>query len=130
MKKDGRFAQFVDDAPYLILGAQVHNSSTWPILESGKYTEITLTPDHFDGKLNLQGDSQVQLHGQFGIHGSQHVITLPVKVRIREQRLDADTQFPVPYQKWGMTNPSTFILRVDDTVQIQIHALGRLPPLQ
>jgi polyisoprenoid-binding protein YceI len=98
------------------------------ILESGKYREITLTPDHFDGKLNLQGDSEVQLHGQFGIHGSQHEITLPVKVRIREQQLDADTQFPVPYQKWGMKNPSTFILRVDDTVQIQIHAVGRLSP--
>jgi len=55
---------------------------------------------------------------------------LPVKVRIREQQLDADTQFPVPYQKWGMKNPSTFILRVDDTVQIQIHAVGRLSPLQ
>src|SRR5450755_2031172 len=29
-KKDGRFALFVDGAPYLMLGAQVHNSSTWP----------------------------------------------------------------------------------------------------
>jgi hypothetical protein len=29
VKKDGRFALFVDDAPYLMLGAQVHNSSTW-----------------------------------------------------------------------------------------------------
>ncbi len=100
------------------------------ILESAKYPEITLAPDHFDGKLNLQGESQVQLHGQFGIHGSRHEVTLPVKVRIRGQQLDADTQFPVPYQKWGMKNPSTFILRVDDTVQIQIHAVGRLSPLQ
>jgi hypothetical protein len=30
VKKDGRFALFVDDAPYLMLGAQVHNSSDWP----------------------------------------------------------------------------------------------------
>ena len=30
VKKDGRFALFVDAAPYLMLGAQVHNSSTWP----------------------------------------------------------------------------------------------------
>jgi hypothetical protein len=30
VRKDGRFALFVDDAPYLMLGAQVHNSSTWP----------------------------------------------------------------------------------------------------
>ena len=32
VKKDGRFALFVDDAPYLMLGAQVHNSSTWPAM--------------------------------------------------------------------------------------------------
>lgn len=28
--KDGRYALFVDDAPYLMLGAQVRNSSAWP----------------------------------------------------------------------------------------------------
>lgn len=32
VKKDGRFALFVDDAPYLILGAQAHNSSGWPAM--------------------------------------------------------------------------------------------------
>jgi hypothetical protein len=30
VKNNGRFALFVDNAPYLILGAQVHNSSSWP----------------------------------------------------------------------------------------------------
>ena len=28
--KEGRYALFVDDAPYLMLGAQVGNSSAWP----------------------------------------------------------------------------------------------------
>jgi polyisoprenoid-binding protein YceI len=100
------------------------------ILESGKYRDITLTLDRFDGKLNLQGDSDVKLHGQFSIHGGQHELTLPVKVHINGQQLEADTQFLVPYQKWGMKNPSTFILRVDDTVQIRIHAVGRIAPVQ
>src|ERR1022692_4233863 len=30
VRKDGRFALLVDDAPYLVLGAQSHNSSAWP----------------------------------------------------------------------------------------------------
>jgi len=30
VKKDGRFALFVDGAPFLMLGAQAHNSSAWP----------------------------------------------------------------------------------------------------
>ncbi len=32
VEKDGRHALFVDGAPYLILGAQVNNSSAWPAL--------------------------------------------------------------------------------------------------
>ena len=32
MKKDGRYALFVDGTPYLRLGAQVHNSSAWPAM--------------------------------------------------------------------------------------------------
>ena len=32
IKKDGRYALLVDDAPYLMLGAQVHNSSDWPAM--------------------------------------------------------------------------------------------------
>jgi polyisoprenoid-binding protein YceI len=100
------------------------------ILESGKYRDITLTLDRFDGKLNPLGDSDLKLHGQFSIHGGQHELALPAKVRIKGQQIEADTQFPVPYQKWGMKNPSTFILRVDDTVQIQIHAVGSIAPVQ
>ena len=32
VKKDGRYALMVDGAPYLILGAQCHNSSAWPAM--------------------------------------------------------------------------------------------------
>ena len=32
VKKDGRYALFVDGAPYFILGAQVNNSSGWPAM--------------------------------------------------------------------------------------------------
>ena len=30
VKKDSRYGLFVDDAPFLMLGAQAHNSSAWP----------------------------------------------------------------------------------------------------
>ena len=32
VQKEGRYALFVDGAPYLILGAQVNNSSAWPAM--------------------------------------------------------------------------------------------------
>jgi hypothetical protein len=31
--------------------------------------------------------------------------------------------FEVPYVKWGMKNPSTLMLRVDDKVEITIHSV-------
>jgi len=32
--------------------------------------------------------------------------------------------FTVPYQKWGMKNPSTLFLKVSDTVEIDLSAAG------
>jgi hypothetical protein len=32
--------------------------------------------------------------------------------------------FEVPYVKWGMKNPSTLMLRVDDKVEIVIHSVA------
>lgn len=94
------------------------------ILETAAYPEIAFTLDRVDGTVNLQGDSQVSLHGVFRIHGADRELALPVKAHIEQTSLSADIQFPVPYVRWGMKNPSTLFLRVSDTVQIQIHAVG------
>jgi hypothetical protein len=32
----------------------------------------------------------------------------------------------VKYQEWSMKNPSTFILRVNDTVHIHVHTVGKI----
>ena len=96
------------------------------ILESGKYPDIVFAPDRVVGTVNLQGDSDIQMHGTFTIHGAGHEVTLPVKCHVDQQKLAATLQFAVPYQKWGMKNPSTLFLRVDDNVKIEIHAVGQL----
>jgi polyisoprenoid-binding protein YceI len=98
------------------------------ILESAKYPDIVFTPDRVEGKVALDGDSEVTVHGMFRIHGVDHEVTLPAKTHITGDKVSADIRFPVPYVKWGMKNPSTFILRVGDTVQIEIHAVGQLSP--
>ena len=98
------------------------------ILETDKYPEITFVPDRVIGEVNAHGASDVQLHGTFTIHGTPHEITMPVHAEFNEVQVDAAAHFPVPYVKWGMKNPSTFILRVNDTVQIELHASGHLVP--
>ena len=99
------------------------------ILESAKYPEIVFTPDRVDGKVSLNGDSEVKVHGMFRIHGADHEVTLPAKTHITGDHMTAEIQFPVPYVKWGMKNPSILILRVGDTVQIEIRAVGRFESL-
>jgi polyisoprenoid-binding protein YceI len=96
------------------------------ILESPKYPDIVFRPQHVDGKIASQGSSQVQVHGVFEIHGASHEITVPAQVQISGDRMTADLTFPVPYIKWGLKNPSTLFLRVDDKVDIRVQAAASI----
>lgn len=94
------------------------------ILESQKYREITFAPLEVEGDVSPQGDSQVQVKGTFRIHGQDHQIVIPVAIQWTGAELNLDTDFSIPYLSWGLKNPSTFILRASDTVQLSIHASG------
>lgn len=99
------------------------------ILESAKYPEITLTATRLDGKVAEAGASNVTLHGSFQIHGQAHDVTLPAKVEINGDHVTFQTSLIVPYVAWGMKSPSTFLLRVDDKVRIEIKGTGKLTPV-
>jgi len=96
------------------------------VLESGRYPEIVFRPDRVEGKIAPQGRSQVQLHGTFSIHGADHEMTVPVDIEAAGGRYTADTRFQIPYTKWGMKNPSTFLLRVSDKVDLTIHTVAQV----
>jgi polyisoprenoid-binding protein YceI len=89
------------------------------ILESQKYPEITFAPLEVEGDVRQQGDSQAQVKGTFRIHGQDHEIVIPVAIHSAAgAELTMDTDFSIPYLSWGLKNPSTFILRASDTVQL------------
>jgi len=96
------------------------------ILESAQYPEITFTPEQIQGQVLPQGDFKVQVLGSFTMHGVDHPLTLVVQAHFVGDRLTADTQFTIPYVSWGLKNPSTLFLRVNDTVDIAIHAAGQI----
>ncbi|MGH9612174.1 MAG: YceI family protein, partial [Bryobacteraceae bacterium] len=96
------------------------------ILESGKYPEIRFFPTHLRGVVVPHGESHVELEGQFEIHGTKHRLTIPADVQISGDDVKATARFAIPYVAWGMKNPSTFILRVDQKVEIEVEAAGRL----
>jgi len=97
------------------------------ILESGKYPEIIFRPDHVQGKVASSGASTVQVHGVFSIHGSDHELTVPVRLQVFPDHWVADTHFNIPYVKWGIKNASTFFMRVSESVEIDVHATGTQP---
>lgn len=100
------------------------------VLQSQNYPEIIFVPERVQGQVSLSGESHVQLQGLVKLHGSQHEITIPADIQIAGTQLTANLHFAIPYVEWGLKDPSTFILRVDKTVDITIHAAGRLilPP--
>jgi hypothetical protein len=60
----------------------------------------------------------------FSIHGTDHEITVPAEVEMSSDHWTATVHFTVPYAKWGMKNPSTLFLRVNDSVEIDLVAAG------
>jgi polyisoprenoid-binding protein YceI len=90
------------------------------ILESQKYPEAVFTPDKLDGRVAAQGQSEVDVHGTFRIHGADHEFTLHFKVVADGEKFAASTQFAIPYVQWGMKNPSNFLLKVEDKVEMDI----------
>jgi len=98
---------------------------TSEILESSRFPEIVFRPDRVDGKVAAQGRSRVEVHGEFSIHGAGHEMLIPAEVDASAGVYTATLRFTVPYQKWGMKNPSVLLLRVGDKVEIVVHAVGR-----
>ncbi len=96
------------------------------ILESQRYPEITFTPQRVTGNLVPNGNSTIQVQGLFHIHGSDHDLTLSIPVKISGDTVKVSTSFVVPYQDWGIKNPSTFLLRVENNVQVNVSAAGRI----
>jgi polyisoprenoid-binding protein YceI len=96
------------------------------ILESAKFPEIVFTPREIDGTVAANGTSNVKVSGRFRLHGADHEITLPVEVVAKGQEVQLAVHFEIPYVEWGLKNPSNFLLRASDKVEIEIHATGRM----
>ncbi|MBV9074016.1 MAG: YceI family protein [Acidobacteria bacterium] len=94
------------------------------ILEVQRYPTIEFLPKHVLGSVAPQGQSQIQVQGTFRLHGSDHELTLAFPIRITGSQLATSTHFEIPYEAWGLKNPSTLFLRVSNKVQIDITASG------
>jgi polyisoprenoid-binding protein YceI len=105
------------------------------VLESAKYPEIVFLPAQIKGqsggKLEIPalGSTQLELFGTFRMHGQDHDMTMPLTIqRDPGGAVIASGKFAIPYVKWGLKNPSNFVVRVGDTVDLEIRATLKLSP--
>ena len=94
------------------------------VLQANAFPRVVFTPDHVNGKINRMGDSDFQVHGQFSIHGGTHEVTMNAKAHVESDHFSSTATFDVPYVKWGMPNPSTFMLKVSESVKITVDGKG------
>ena len=96
------------------------------VLESAQYQDVIFRPDRVEGKIASQGTFTVQVHGVFVLHGKEHELTVPVQAEFAGDHWTGTTKFSVPFIDWGLKNPSSFLLKVNHAVEIELELKGSL----
>ena len=96
------------------------------VLESARFAEIIFRPDNITGKLETPGESTLQVHGIFLLHGSEHDLTVPVQANLSGDHWSGNANFSIPFIEWGLKNPSTWLLKVDHGVAIDLELKGTM----
>ncbi len=102
---------------------------TTEVLDAAHFAEVTFVPQSYQGTIAASGDSTIQVTGIFTLHGMPHDLTVPMQIHIDGPNCTAKTHFTVPYVKWGLKDPSIFILKVAKEVSIDLTLTGQLNPV-
>jgi hypothetical protein len=94
------------------------------ILESAQYSEVVFRPDRAEGTIVSRGNSNLKLHGIFSLHGADHEFSVPAQATLTEDQWNGTAAFEVPYIKWGLKNPSNFLLKVKPVVDVELDLTG------
>jgi polyisoprenoid-binding protein YceI len=98
------------------------------ILESATFPTIVFKVERIDGPVNRTGHSDLQLHGTLTLHGTSLPASILATASATGDRVQATGHFTVPYLKFGMPDPSVFLLRVAKEVHVTLHIVGHLLP--
>ncbi|HSS75364.1 MAG TPA: YceI family protein [Thermoanaerobaculia bacterium] len=97
------------------------------ILESQKFPEMIFEIERLSGKLNPIGQSEIELHGTLEMHGTRQPIGLPATVMTTDGKTVTGTgSLILSYLKWGLADPSVFLLRVEKEVHVTVKAAGTI----
>lgn len=98
------------------------------ILQSSQYQTITFRPIHLKGTFQPNQVQTLTVDGVLNLHGQDHPVQLTANVRPNSEGMSVVTHLDVPYVRWGMKDPSTFVLRVSKDVSVDIEATAQIRP--
>jgi len=98
------------------------------ILETARFPEAVFRPAQVEGKVLPSGACDVKVLGTFSVHGSDHEVTALVHAELTGNTWKGSGKFDVPYVRWGIKDPSSFLLRVNRVVSVEIEMSGSLEP--
>ena len=96
------------------------------VLQSDRFPEATFKPTRITGAGNLRQNPTVHVEGILNVNGADHPLVLEVPVQQSGDELISTIRFVVPYTQWGLKNPSTLLLHVNEKATVEITASGRL----
>ena len=64
------------------------------------------------------------MRGIFLLHGSEHELTVPVQADLSGDHWSSTATFSIPFIEWGLKNPSTWLLKVQHSVAIELELKG------
>jgi polyisoprenoid-binding protein YceI len=96
------------------------------ILETARYPEVVFRPTQVEGKVGKSGASDVKLGGVFSIHGADHDLIAVVHAELTGDHWRGTSKFDVPYVKWGIKDPSNFLLKVNPVVSVLVEMSGEV----
>jgi len=94
------------------------------ILETAKYPDVIFRPTQVEGKVDPSGASDSKLHGVFSIHGANHELIALIHAELTADHWKGTSKFEVPYVKWGIKDPSNFLLKVKPVVNVELELAG------
>ena len=97
-------------------------------LKADQYATVTFAPKSYVGAIAPQGDSDITVQGAFTLLGTARDLTIPMHIHVDHGLCTVKGTFAVPFVKWGVKDPSTFMLKVGKEVKVDLDLTGTLSP--
>jgi polyisoprenoid-binding protein YceI len=94
------------------------------ILETWKFADATFRPSQVDGQVSLTAPSDFKVKGVITLHGTDHELVADVHSEFTGDHWKGTAKFDVPYTKWGIKDPSNFLLKVKPVVNVELELSG------